>query len=182
MKTTITKNLLLGLLTLTLGACGADDNQGFNQVPYYPGTGSGLACSGMNAEKLGVYVGNLGNGAAFAIDIYLGNSNQIAAVGDIYIPDLNRFWNPGMFTPVGSTQQFVSCLTSNGFTGSLVTAGGTGAYRNIEIGLQGTNIAITLGSGLPDTFNTTQIAGNNIVGPVYIQMNGAADTFVLTDD
>jgi len=180
MKTS-NKNLLLGLLVLLASACGSNDSQ-YGYGNYYPGAFSGMACQELgNAQKLGVYFGTFGNGAKFGIDIYQSTGNQIAAVGDIYIPDIQRFWNPGMYTPVGQTQQFVSCLTSNGYNGTLTTQG-TGAYRTIEVVLQGSNVAITLGANLPGTSNRTQLAGNNIIGPAYVQMNGAADIFVLTED
>jgi hypothetical protein len=175
----VTKNLLLGLFVLTLGACGSDDNNQMPYQPYYPGAISGLACAELNhQQKLGVFFGNLGNGAKFAIDIYQSTGDQIAAVGDIYIPDMNRFWNPSMYTPVGQTQQFVSCLTSNGFNGSLYSYG-TGARRDIDVVLHGQGITITLGSSIPGTMKDTQVTGNNIVGPAYIQVNGGADIFVL---
>jgi hypothetical protein len=171
------KNLFLGAFVLALAACGGDDPYG--QYPYYPGQYSGLACAELNgAQKIGVYTGNLQDGAKFGIDIYVQGDNQVAAVGDVYIPDINRFWNPGVYSPVGNAQKFVSCLTSNGYTGTMQSYG-TGAYRDIDLVLEGSNVTITLGGSIPSSMNNTQLTGNSIVGPAYIQMNGVGDIFIL---
>lgn len=183
MKNLIKQNLLLGFVILTLGACGNRNNGMYSS--YYAGGSGGINCSAMNtninqqqSSQLGAFTGDFGNGATLQVYLYQGNSSTISASGSLTIPDINQFLAPGIATNMGQAQAFVSCLTSNGFSGT-ISSSGTGAYRNINMVLQGTNVTITLGSN-PGTYDSTFIAGNQIEGPVLVQMNGVSTLKVLT--
>lgn len=167
------------MLLATLSACGGDDVN--NTLPI---TTAGLgACGAPPGVKDKTVVGSLGGGATITLDIYSQPAGTVAAIGEIIIPSVASLYDPsngGFLSYYGggyggfggtapstvSTVEFRSCVSSNGYVGTIDRSS---TYQNIEIALRGTNVYVELGSkyGVP-----VYLSGDAIQGTMRLDLNG----------
>jgi hypothetical protein len=131
MKTTSIKNLMgLSLIAVALTACGGDNNNDRYGI-YSDGNYAGCQIP-VDALKERTVRGSFGDGGLLQIDLFLQGSNAVAAVGQLTIPSLESLFGTDVFNgtftqnpPVqgygynGPNSRFQTCVSTNGFTGSI---------------------------------------------------------------
>lgn len=155
MKTLRTMNLGLALATgLILSACGSNEDDG-----YYNNYGSWneyataayAGCSFPNTTYLPRRVtGNFGDGSKITIDLFEEGNGSVAAVGILSIASVEAFmgtnvWSgtldplaypAGGYNYAGANSQFQTCLSTNGFNGTLDNQS---LYQGINLALNSPN-------------------------------------------
>lgn len=188
-KSYLSLALLIGTASL-LQACGRGPN--FNDPrffsSYYQNVGG--VCQIPMGVKDRTVVGDLGNGAILQIDLFTqGPGGTIAAFGQLSAPSLEslfgtnainggiNFMNPPAtgFGYAGPNSAFQTCVSSNGFTGTLDR---DNTYQDINLSLMGNaNVYIEMGSRVGvNAF----LSGDSLKGSIRLRAINYPDTeFIL---
>lgn len=158
-------NALYKLSTLallaTLAACGDDPAYNNGQYNVYNAVQGG--CQVPVGIKSQTVKGNLGNGATLTLDLYQDQNGAISSIGQINVPSLDSLYSNNLLTGQVGGQSLITCVSTNGSTGSLENSG---AYRDLELSLRGNGVYIEMGSRVGVQ---AYISGTNILGSVYME-------------
>jgi len=189
-KKYLNSTILLSTVTL-LQACGGNKNPNYNDPRYYSSyyQNAGGACQIPQGVKDRTVVGDLGNGAILQIDLFSQSpGNTIAAFGQLSTPSVEALFGVNVFTGsfsenppltgygyTGPNSQFTTCVSTNGYSGTLER---DGTYQDINLSLVGNgNTFIQMGSsvGVP-----AFVSGDSLRGSIRLKIGSYPETeFIL---
>ena len=186
-KKNYTRSLALGALILSgslLQACGGDpDYDQRYQNDYYQNSAGCQVPAGIKERTV---VGSFGDGSTLRIDIFSQSGNTVAAYSELSVPSVEALFGVNVFNGnvnnnqmitgyTGANSQFRTCVSSNGFTGTMLR---DSTYQEVNMALVGNgNTYISMGSsiGVP-----AFISGDYLQGTVKMRVGSYPDSeFIL---
>lgn len=186
---TTSRYLSIGAIVLTglLQACGGEDP--YYNDPRYANTyyQNSAGCTIPVGIKDRTVTGVFGTGATLKLDIFSQPGGTIAAYGELSIPSVEALFGVNVFNGqfgtnpslggygyTGPNSQFRTCVSSNGFAGTLTR---DSTYQDITISLVGNgNTYIEMGNVPGQTYLT----GDYVEGYIKMRVGSYPDTqFIL---